>query len=371
MMIKENLVSLTKTLIKYQTTKENLKEKEKIVDFCFNELKNFSQYIKIFHSQNLPSLVANLKKEKNPKVFLVGHLDVVPAKKEEFLPKIKGDRLYGRGSFDMKGACAVIIELFKYFAKKEKKPSLGIILTTDEEIGGENGVGYLLKKERFKSKLAVVLDGGGAPWKVVLKEKGVLHLEIETKGKSSHGAYPFKGDNAIDHLIRIYLKIRKFIPELKKKEWKTSMNLGKIEGGDAPNKVPDKAKMYLDIRYIKKNEEKDLVQKIKKIAKEEKGKVKILTRGCPLVLQKNAFYFRLYQKLVRKILKREMEFSKVYGATDARFFAQKGIPVLMTQPYGKNLHAENEWVSIKSLFDLYEILRAFLEKIFEKNFLKN
>ena len=364
--MKENLVSLTKTLIKYQTTKENLEEKEKIVDFCFNELKKFSQYIKIFRSQNLPSLVANLKKEKNPKVFLVGHLDVVPAKKEEFLPKIKGDRLYGRGSFDMKGACAVMIELFKYFAKKEKKPSLGIILTTDEEIGGENGVGYLLKKERFKSKLAVVLDGGGAPWKVVLKEKGVLHLEIETKGKSAHGAYPFKGDNAIDHLIRIYLKIRKFIPELKKKEWKTSMNLGKIEGGDAPNKVPDRAKMYLDIRYVKKDEWKKILEKIKEVAKKEKGKLKILSFGYPLIVEKNASYIKLYREIVKKILKKKIKFERMCGATDGRFFYQKGIPVLMTQPYGKNLHAENEWVSIKSLFDLYEVLRVFLEKIFEK-----
>ncbi len=354
---KDELINLTLKLIGFPTTKENAKARRDIIDFVKKNLSKERVFLKEYNHNNFPSLVINLKKEKNPDIFLVGHLDVVSAKKSDFQGKIRGGRIYGRGAGDMKAACVVMIDVLKYFSQQKNKPSLGLILTTDEEIGGFNGVKYLLNQRKYKSKLAIIPDGGKNLSTIVFQEKGLFHIEVSVKGKAAHAARPFWGDNAIDKLIDIYLKLKNIIPDLKEGQWDNSMNLSRISGGEAINQVPDKAQMHLDIRFIDKKNGERIVRRIKKITS-----FKILAQGSAFFQDKNNFYVKLYQKIAESIMGKKISFIGSEGASDARFFCEKNIPAIITKINCRNIHADNEWVDIKEMLLLRKILISFLNK---------
>ena len=250
--------------------------------------------------------------------------------------------------------------------ENRKKPSLGLMLTTDEEIGGENGVGFLLNKKGYKNDLVIYPDGGSL-LKIIIAEKGFFRFKIEAKGKSCHSSRPWKGENAIDRLIEAYLKIKKIFPKVTvKNNWKETLNLTEISGGEAVNKVPDLAEMDLDIRVTEETNSNSLYQKISKIISETKGlKIKTFRKGSVLFTPKDNFYLKEYRKICENVLSRKVELSKEHGASDVRYFAEKKIPVIIHMPNVDNVHAKNEWLDIKSQEKYYQILKKFLEKIFK------
>lgn len=358
----KELIKLTKKLIKFPSTKDNLQAQRNIVDFIINYFKGEKVQIKKFCHNKVYSIVINLRNEKNPELFLSGHLDVVDAKKEDFLPKVKGKRLYGRGAGDMKGQVAAMIEVLKYFLKNDKKPSVGLMLTCDEEVGGENGVGFLLNEKGFHSHLVFAPDAGNSLENVVIAEKGVLHLSIRAKGKAAHGASPYLGENAIENLIEVYSKIRKLIPETKKMAWKNTFNLGTIWGGNAVNKVPEAAGMSIDLRFIDNAEKEKIYRKIQKIA--GRKNVKILAEGSVLNQKKDSKFLKRYRAVAEKELGKKIKFQFEEGASDARFFAQKNIPVIITQARMGNNHSDSEWIDLEEQEQLYRILIKFISSNF-------
>lgn len=369
-LIKTKIINLSKELIKIPSISENKDVLKKIINFVEKQFNGFDIYIKKFSFNNYPSIIFNLKKEKNPFLFFVGHLDVAPAEKKDFNPKIKNNRIYGQGAGDMKGNIAIMIEVLKYFSKQKNKPSLGLMLTVDEEIGGKNGVNCLLNKKNYQSKLAFIPDAGDHLREIILNQKGCLQLKIKTFGKSEHGSQPWQGVNALDKLIKIYLKIRKIFPEIKKPVWKKTLNLGKIFGGETANKIPDYAEMLIDIRYLKKNEKQIIFKKIKEIVKKENGKIEIIIDHYPINQNSNNLFFKQYSKIIKEEYGGKINFNRTTSNSDASFFAEKNIPIILTTAKCGNGHAENEWVDVKELEKLYEILIKFIVSV-ESEYLGN
>jgi succinyl-diaminopimelate desuccinylase len=303
--------------------------------------------------------VATFKGDSDPEIMLNGHLDVVPAPVKDFTPRVKGSRLYGRGSGDMKAGCAAMIEVMRYFAEQDKKPSLGLMLTADEEIGGFNGVGYLVGNKNYRPGLAIIPDGGVDLSTLVINEKGVLHLKVVAKGKAAHGSRPFNGENAVDKLIDIYTRLRKDLPHIKQNEWKNSMSLGVIQGGEATNKVPDYAEMKLDIRFIDRKEKNKILTIVERVA----PGYEILAQASPLVQDKNNKYVKAYKEVAEKRTQKSIQFQRSEGASDARFFSEVGTPVISTKINCANIHGDNEWVDIRELVRFYEILVDYIKKL--------
>lgn len=351
------LVKMTSELMRFKTTKDNYDEKKSIISFVKEQFKEKKVFIREFEKNKNPSLVITLGRGRKPKIFLNGHLDVVPADDQEYTAKIGKRRIYGRGSGDMKAACAVMIEVMKHFSACKKRPSLGLMLTTDEEVGGKDGVEYLLKNKKFSSDLAIIPDGGTDLKNIVLKEKGVLHLKIKAYGKSAHGSRPFLGENAVEKLIKSYLRLRKVIPELTEKRWQNTMNLGKFSGGDTVNKVPDWAEMYLDIRYTQKADKDDIIRKIKKIV----PIFEIISEGAPFIQNKHR-HIKSFKKVMERNIGQKVLFSRVEGASDARYFSEMGIPAIITKIKAKNIHSRGEWVDIREMGVFYDSLVEFIKE---------
>ena len=134
MTTKEEITALLRKLVSFKTTADNPEELSKCIDFVKGFLPK-TLIVKKYVKNKKPSLVITFAKTKNPEIFFACHLDVVPAPDSMFVPRIKGKRMYARGSYDDKGSAAALICLMRDFAKEGKKPSVGLILTTDEEIG--------------------------------------------------------------------------------------------------------------------------------------------------------------------------------------------------------------------------------------------
>lgn len=355
--LRNNLIKTTKELIRFKTTRDNYHARVAIINYVAEQFQDYPVCIKKYENAKCPSIVVLPRGIKNPEIIMNGHLDVVFGDEKDFHPKVIAGKIFGRGSGDMKAACAVMIETMKYYSLQKKQPSLGLMLTTDEEVGGKNGVGFLVKNKKYKPKIVIIPDGGIDLRTIVVSQKGILHLLVRAHGESAHGARPFLGENAIDKLISIYSGIRKAIPEILKQEWKNTMNIGVINGGEATNKVPHYAEMRLDIRYINYSDKKNILDKIKKITND----FEIISEGQPFLQAVSDKMLKQYIKIAEQVLREKIRFYKVEGASDARYFSEIGIPAIITKINCANIHANNEWVEIAEMEKLYSILLKFIK----------
>lgn len=351
------LVHLTKRLVLF----ESVHEKHEIMDeafyYCMKRLDKRGVFLREFSSNFHRSLVATYRKTMDPKIMLVGHIDVVPGEKEDFECYEQQGRLYGRGSGDMKSAVAVMMELFLDFLRRKEKPSVGLMLTTDEEIGGQHGTRYLLEKRGYGCDVAVIPDSNSGLSDIIVQQKGALHLKVNAKGKTAHASRPAEGINAIENLFDIYKDLRRVIPKAKEVHFGTTMTLDKINGGDQINQVPDYAEMYLDIRYPKADKFKKNFEEIRKITK---SNFDIEFQSEPFIIKKTNTWIKRYARIADRYIDSDITYAKEFGASDAAHFSRKNIPAIITGLQKGNTHSEHEWVRIKDLKNFYDIVREFI-----------
>ena len=364
--MREEIVKLLSDLIKIKSLDRNPQGLQEVVRYCKNFLEGLPLKIHEYEKSGKPSLVITFGETKRPKVFFVGHLDVVDAEEDQFKPKIEGDRLYGRGALDMKGPDAIMLFLFRKLAEEGLKPDIGLMLTTDEEVGSDNGVRYLLFDEGWSSDFALIPDGG-ENFKLIIAEKGVLHVKLTARGKAAHGSRVWEGVNALDALINFYNDFKKEFPQEPcgdPEHWHNTINLGRFEGGNSVNRVADKGEMYLDIRFVEPwTSDKMLDHLREKASTYGIEEVELISRGEVMNTSPDEPHLVKFRKVASEVLGRGVELSKEHGATDGRFFAEKGIPVAITYPIGANIHGRDEWVDLNSLETLYRIMYAFVREI--------
>jgi succinyl-diaminopimelate desuccinylase len=183
-------------------------------------------------------------------------MDVVPlgASKwshEPFAGETDGDRLYGRGSTDMKGGIAAFVAAAAELAPKlARGPGLVLVITAGEEIGCE-GARFLADRKLLGHAGAIVVaePTGNYPY---VGHKGLAWFEIETRGVPAHGSMPEVGDNAIVKMARVIgdLEHFSFPVEAHPVMGKPTLNVGTIHGGLNTNSVPDSARITVDTRSV-------------------------------------------------------------------------------------------------------------------------
>ncbi len=338
-------------------------------------LENPQEFSKLYDyvDQNLSSLKLVTKEYKkdqyiskfwgtveNPDLLLTAHIDVVPAEDSMFQPIEKNGKLSGRGVLDMKFALALFIDLFNNIENLNDY-SIGILLTPDEETGGFDGTKYVLDHAKLTPKV-VLLPDGGAQMSIENAEKGILHAKITAKGKSAHGSRPWLGVNAIDKLIKTYQKIKDIFPTPKTDEWLTTLNAGKISGGTATNVVPDQATLELDFRVISEDDRKYIKQVLAKLSEEPDIKAEVLVEGPSFELDKDNSYLNSYLDTAEKITGHRPPLIPSAGSSDARFFSEINIPVIISRPKGEGHHADYEWIDLKSLEIYAQIVTEFAKQ---------
>jgi succinyl-diaminopimelate desuccinylase len=207
------------------------------------------------------SLIATIGgRQEKPPICFTGHLDIVPLgaapwQRDPFAGETDSGRVFGRGSSDMKsGIAAFVFAAIELAPMLANKPGLTMVLTASEEVGCE-GAKYLAQQKLLDRAGAIVVAEPTANYPYV-GHKGLIWVEIETKGKTAHASMPEEGDNAI-------LKMGKVIDRLEKFDWKhhcgidchhvmgkPTMNVATIHGGLNTNSVPDSTKLTVDMRTV-------------------------------------------------------------------------------------------------------------------------
>ena len=349
--MKKEIIDITKDLMSFNTYKDNKYEFNKLFNYIkekFNKLIIKEEIIK----GNKCLILSNVDTYDFDIVFCC-HVDVVNTDYWEVLED--KDNIYGRGSIDMKGGVSVALCTLNDY-KGELK--VGVILTSDEEIDGYSCMKLL---EKYSSKLAIIPDGG-SNFDFIKEEKGLLQLELSLTGKSAHASQTWNGINAIDELYKVYKKLLKKYPLPKNSiDYKTSINLGIINGGSNINSVPDKCSMKLDIRYTSDTNKEEIINYIKSINK---------NIDINIILESSIFKSDINNKMIskyisccKKIIGRDINIIGCESSSDAVYFYEKNIPTIIMNPIGGYPHGEGEFVNKKSLIDLYEIYSLFLKEV--------
>ncbi len=362
--LKDEILKVLTDLVRIRSTADRPDELKRVIDYAENYLSAPSIIKKRYEKNGKHSLVATFHDTMEPEVMFVGHMDVVEAEDWQFEPKIEGDKILGRGVIDMKGPDAVMLKMFKDIAESGRRPNIGLMLTTDEEVGSENGVEYLLKEVGWGARFAVIPDGGGS-FNIVYRGKGVVHLKARAKGKAIHGSMPWLGENAIDKIIDFYTELREQFPKEPCGDpihWHNTINIGRIEGGKVVNQVPDFAEAHLDIRFVEPWSSRGMFEFVKKYADRHGVELELISRGEPVETDPNHPYVQAFKRAAESVLGRDVKLVVEYGATDGRFFAEKGIPNIVTCAEGGGAHSRDEWARISSFPQLYEIMMKFLEE---------
>ena len=235
--------------------------------------------------------------------------------------------------------------------KEELPEDVALILTFDEETGGQEGASYIIN-QGYKADFVFAPDGGDN-FRLTTKEKGTLWLKVKAKGKAAHGSRTWLGDNAIENLWKKLMAIKELFPEPADK-WQPTINIGQISGGSMPNQVPDYAEAIIDIRFTENPGE--LFEKIEKIAD-----VGVIQWGRVARADDDNNYVIKLKAIMEDVLKAPQKMHFAHGASDLRFFAKMGIHGATFNPRGGGAHTKEEFLEISSIEPFMEILKRFVK----------
>ena len=200
--------------------------------------------------------------------------------------------------------------------------------------------------------LALIPDSGSIT-EVTAEEKGVLHLKVTASGIDGHSARPWLAQNAVDRLLAFYHDMTRLFDDFAKTEdhWHPTCSLTVLNTPNRmTNRIPAKAVAGIDIRFPPPFQSKTIVDQIKEIT-DENIQVDVLLCGEPCRFEPDPAYLDVTEKVTGQ----KPKLSNSHGASDARFFCQAEIPVILSRPEVGNLHTAGEWVGIESLKQLYMI----------------
>lgn len=364
---KEQFIKDLSQLISFKTLTADKEENRKVLDFIQSKI-NQKAIVKRIKNGTTECLIASNIDTKNPDVCFLVHVDVVAGKPEQFTMSIKKNVAYGRGVSDMKFSIPLGYSLLNDLLNIDSTLSFSFVVTTDEETGGFQGAAYLANNYKFKPKVLLVPDGGDN-FVFVNKSKGVCALKIESIGKSAHASMIWDGKNAFVPLIKLCNEVlNRYEKNNQKESMKTTVNIGKMEGGISVNQVCPSAYCTLDFRFSNTTSFQEIFNDVKRLAKkiDPSLKISVHSQGSPTSVDKNNSLVKLFIKTMEQSIGRKIEIKPVYGASDARHFAQLNAPVLMIKPYGGDIHGDNEHIDIDSCLLLYEAMLTFLKEVEQK-----
>jgi succinyl-diaminopimelate desuccinylase len=305
---------------------------------------------------------------KDP-LCLTGHLDVVPLgtrqwSKQPFAGEADGDRLYGRGSSDMKAGVAAMILAAKSFAGKlHGTPGLVLVLTAAEE-NGCIGSRHLALLPELMGKAGAIVVGEPTSNYPMVGHKGSIKLHASFKGVSAHGSMPQLGVNAI-------YKAAKAIRQLEEFEFgaqahpvmgQPTLNVGTVEGGSGVNLVPDLAKIGVDIRTVPGVDHPALLARLKDLLSE--GSIEVFADSNAVWTEPDEAWVRRVFEICKPILKEAPVARTAPYMTDAANLRKvyAGAPTLILGPGEAAMaHQTDEYCHIERIRESVAIYEAIIE----------
>ena len=279
----KNSVKILTDLISFKTISGE--DNTALIDYCDDILKklgatSFRTYDDEKKRVNLfATLKAKSSNNKKP-IILSGHTDVVPVSKgwssDPFTATIKDDKLYGRGSCDMKGFIACTLAYAPIYSKSNLDRDIHFSFTFDEETACIGAPILIEELKRRNIKDGICIVGEPTNMKIIDAHKGCYEYTTNFRGLAGHSSAPHKGVSAVEYASRYVNKLMELRERLKEREPKDSifdpphstLSIGGIFGGIAHNVIADKCHVNWETRPVVKKDGVFLNQEIDKYANE-------------------------------------------------------------------------------------------------------
>ena len=267
-------VSLTRSLLAFQTVMGHEAECARMAGAMLQEWGFNVDFYDFAEGRTSVVARAGGNDAKAPLCF-TGHLDVVPLgsrkwSKAPFTGETDGDRLYGRGTSDMKAGVAAMLLAARSFSKRlNDTPGIVLVLTAGEE-GGCIGSRHLAEQRKLLGRAGAMVVGEPTSNYPMVGHKGSLKFHARFKGVSAHGSMPELGENAVYKAARAVSLLEKFDFKAEKHPvmGKPTLNVGTIAGGSGVNLVPDEATVGVDIRTVPGVDHDALLEKLSSLLAE-------------------------------------------------------------------------------------------------------
>ena len=286
-------------------------------------------------------LFASTTGNKTPNILFNPHVDVVPATDPATQYEIveRDGKIWGRGAADDLGNAICVAQTL--IELNGSGVDAGAIFTGNEEVGGSTTDG-MIKLGYGAGKMVVVADGNGGLSRITYAHKGVVILKLIARGQTGHSSRPWAFDNAIEKLMRGYLKLADSWDNPKSiEDWRNTMAPCIVSGGKAENQIPGEASLIVNFRVTDAAD----IEKLPKLVAETTGlEVEFLRSSLPFNGDPQAPQLRLLAEILLKKSGKVPEFSKMTGATDARHLQKLGVPVAIIGCQGVGAHSACEYL---------------------------
>ncbi len=331
-----------------------------------------------------PNLITSIGSDSGPLYVMNGHMDTVPVPEGEewehppFEGVIEKGRLYGRGSLDMKGPCGAMMWTMAKLAerKDELKGQVQLHLVCDEEVGGTRGSGALaaaIKRGELPRPKGII-SGELSYLQVRTAERGIFRFKVRSRGRSAHTARArAEGLNAIAVASRGVLALEKHIDRFHPSVGFPVMSVNRIEGGTSDNSVPSSCTFLIDWRLVPGDTPESILSEVRKtldtipdttedgrhlpveydIISEDEDLIDLIPAN--MTDSRDPFVQGLWQAAEDVLGCRPEPFTDWGGATDARYFRELEIPVVIFGPAGAGAHGANEYADVAALKAVSEI----------------
>jgi acetylornithine deacetylase len=309
-----------------------------------------------------PNVVAHVGHGAGPVLVLCAHIDTVSADGMEidpFEPRIDGDRLHGRGSYDMKGGAAAVLAALADLARDP--PAAGTVLgafVVDEEFASAGAFDFVARHHADGCLLTEPSEE-----QLVLAHKGFAWLEVVTRGVAAHGSRWDLGRSAIAEMGRVIEALDRFDRDVLRSRTHplvgpASLHPSMIDGGDGWSTYAPSCRLRVERRTLPGETEEDVVAELRGVidATGVAAELHVVLVRAPLECAPDEPLALHVAAAAARELGRDAVTCGVAYWMDAAVFAEAGIPALNYGPAGAGAHAAVEWVDIPSVVRCARVL---------------
>ena len=370
-MSEKNSIEILKKLVSFDTTsfKSNL-DLIKFIENYLNDLNIKSELI-YDETKNKANLFTTIGPNLQGGIVLSGHTDVVPITKQNwtsdpFILTERDNKLFGRGSSDMKGFIAIVLSRVSAMVEKKLKKPIHLAFSYDEEIGcvGVHSLLDLIKKKSINPEFCIV--GEPTSMEMVIGHKGKHAYDVKVDGLSCHSGQAPYGVNAINYASKLINYIEEINKEKSIKgpfdnEYEipySTLHTGLIKGGTILNIVPNLCQFEFEIRHLAEDDPLEIIQRIKQYTEELLIKeMHNISSTTNIEINEKINYPGLNisesispVKQVKELLGKSSHKKVVFGTEGGLFKRELNLPTIICGPGSiDQAHKPDEFISIQQI----------------------
>jgi acetylornithine deacetylase len=275
-----------------------------------------------------------------------------------FAPRVDGDRMYGRGTYDMKGGVAACMAVAAALAREKIHGRLMLALVADEEYASIGAEAFVAKHPADACILTEPSEGD-----LVLAHKGFLWADVVTHGRAAHGSRWDIGDSAVTRMGRVIMALDRLDRDVLRKRLHplvgpASMHCSMIQGGVGLSTYAPECTLRIERRTLPGETAAGALAEIERVVLEADDTA-TLTGGLnrtPMDCPRDARIAEAVRGAASEVLGHAPKETGVAYWMDAAIFHDAGIPVVDFGPTGAGAHETVEWVSLESVVTTARVL---------------